>query len=67
MNIAAIPSALAKADRQRWAAFRLYDRAVQFVHAGDYTRGFRCHRASMRCHTIASHTFRTAVSTARAA
>jgi hypothetical protein len=61
------PTILAKADRQRWAAFRLSDRAEDFARREDYTRAFRCQRASMRCTTLSRRAFRTAISTARAA
>ena len=64
MNIIATPAVLAKANRQRWAAPTLHDRAMRLVREGHITRGFRAHRASMRCHTNANHTFRTATRSA---
>ncbi|MFA6962410.1 MAG: hypothetical protein WC205_16770 [Opitutaceae bacterium] len=53
------PPALAKADRQRWASIRLSARAVALVRAGEISRGFRHHRAAMRCAMLSHDTFRT--------
>jgi hypothetical protein len=58
------------ADRQRWAAFRLADRAKRLLLESDISDGeirvrklaaaFRAHRASIRCTAMARLTFRSA-------
>ncbi len=43
-----------RANRLRWAAIELGNRARELVNDGEITRGFRHHRASERCHVLAS-------------
>jgi hypothetical protein len=63
MNITRQPTitaALTRANRRRWAAYTLADRAKALVEQGHIARGFRAHRASMRCHELARRELRSA-------
>jgi len=55
-----VTAALSRANRRRWAAYTLADRAKALVTQGDIKRGFRAHRAAMRCHELARRELRSA-------